>query len=527
MGRVFLRFLSWVLAGTVVSVTAGAESRAVGFTKLVIRLPDDDIGFAGGNYRVNVLETLRGGQVNAVGAENLVFEKDEAGRAELLLGGTAKELVCEEKVRAVSCRLGIEWQLLDVETDQIVYQVMLRSVARDVSVDVTKGLGMRLVKRQVEALLARPKFRAALNQPTAVPSATRYPVSGFLPCAAPASAMPDGFQTAAAATVVVRTAQGFGSGFFLGPTGLVLTAAHAVKGPELKLELFDGTELAARPVRLSKLHDAALLVVKGTTGPFPCLPIETGPKAIGRDVYAIGAPASKQLAFSLTRGIVSAQRSIDGTTLLQTDTAMSPGNSGGPLVDADGRIVAVVSRKFAGRGIEGVGFGVPIEVALQALGLTQAGATAPELLGAATLGFDAPSASPLVVDAEDPVPSLDPARDAAMKSAAEEREERKWVERATPAYVPLLRWGGLIVASGGLLAAYGTTRSVDQGNMTRDEFETIRLYNDLSWVAAGAGAVAFGASFLLVPSAPKKKSTLLRQVALEAEGRGARLRVSY
>lgn len=528
MGRGVVHFLAWAVAATVVCSSVAAKPRPVGFTKLVVRLPDDDIGFTGGNYRVNVLETLRAGHVNAVGAEDLVFGKDESENAELLLGGTAKELECEVKGANVSCRLGIEWQLLDLETDRIVYQVLLRSVERNVPEAKESGLGVRLVKQQVKALLARAKFREALDRPAVTPSAVRYPQAGFVPCAAPAAAMPDGFKTAAAGTVVVRAGQGFGSGFFLGSGGLVLTAAHMVHGPELKLELYDGTEVSARPVRMSKLHDAALLVVQGKSGPFPCLPVETGPKSIGRDVYAIGAPASKQFAFSLTRGIISAERKIDDMTLLQTDTPMSPGNSGGPLVDAEGRIVAIVSRKFAGRAIEGVGFGVPVEVALQALGLTPALATAPELTQAVAPGFNEPSgAPPGLVDVEDPKPSLDPAREAAEKAMAEEQAERRWVEKRTPTLVPILRWGGLLVATGGLLAAYGTSTAVDQSKMTRREFEAIRLQNDLSWVALGLGGLSFGASFFLVPDPPKKRSSLSRSVSVAPEGRGARIRVSY
>jgi S1-C subfamily serine protease len=526
MGRVVRHFLSWGLGAFFACSVAAAETRAVGFTNLVVRLQADSIGFAGGKYRVHVLETLREGQVNAVGAENLVFEKDESSRAEILLGGTAKELECEKKIRTVSCRLAIEWQVLDVATDQIVYQALLRSVERDVDVEATEGLGVKLVKSQARALLARPKFREALARPVNAPGTARYPQAGFRACETTAAPMPDGFKQAAAATVIVRAGTGFGSGFFLGPDGLVVTAEHAVVSSDLRLELYDGTELRAKPVRVSKQQDAALLVVEGKSGPFPCLPIEPGPKAIGRDVYAIGAPASKQLAFSLTRGIISATRTIDGTTLLQTDTAMSPGNSGGPLVDAEGRIVGIVSRKFTGQAIEGLGFGVPIEAALEALSLSAATTTSAELGRAPALGFTRTTQGPLVVDVEDPAPSLDPARDAAQKEQAEQREERAQIDRLTPRFIPIMRWGGLLVAGGGLLAAYGTAREVDP-DMKRSDYEAARLRNDLSWVAVGAGGLSFAASFLFTPSVPKKKAALWQGVVVEPEGRGARIRVSY
>ena len=85
---------------------------------------------------------------------------------------------------------------------------------------------------------------------------------------------------------------------------------------------------------------------------------------VGSDVYVIGHPVG--LGWTVTRGVVSATRKAGEagpTPLIQTDAAISPGNSGGPLLDRDGRLLGVVSSKLAGPGIESVGFAIPATVA--------------------------------------------------------------------------------------------------------------------------------------------------------------------
>ncbi|MDP6438634.1 MAG: trypsin-like peptidase domain-containing protein, partial [Candidatus Brocadiia bacterium] len=84
---------------------------------------------------------------------------------------------------------------------------------------------------------------------------------------------------------------------------------------------------------------------------------------VGTAVLAIGAPegpAGKDLPFTVTKGIVSALREWQGTHYLQTDAALNHGNSGGPILSPDGKVVAIVSWKIAAPDVEGLSFGVPI-----------------------------------------------------------------------------------------------------------------------------------------------------------------------
>ncbi len=130
----------------------------------------------------------------------------------------------------------------------------------------------------------------------------------------------------------------------------VATAYHCVaSGHKPRVELRDGSRHEARTVAMDPANDLAIIEVDGTLGA-PLVPRESLPTP-GERVFAIGHPYASAasgklegtLLWSVSEGIVSAV----GTTLIQTDAALNPGNSGGPLLDAEGRIIGIVSRKLA------------------------------------------------------------------------------------------------------------------------------------------------------------------------------------
>jgi hypothetical protein len=115
-----------------------------------------------------------------------------------------------------------------------------------------------------------------------------------------------------------------------------------------------------QPIRIVGLiakdeaHDLALLKLE-TPLPRP-IPLSAHPPPIGARVYVIGAP--RGLDFSLSDGLVSQIRTVDGVQYFQISSPISPGHSGGPVLDASGQVVGVVSWRKAGA--ENVGFAVPI-----------------------------------------------------------------------------------------------------------------------------------------------------------------------
>ena len=522
--------LVWLATGVAAlwpSVASADERQvAIGFSNLVARLEGaDQIGFADGEYRVHILEAMRAAGLNAVGAESLVFSRDDAEKADVVLGGTVKELACQAVDGHTNCRIGIAWEVLDRGSEHVVYGVLTRYLAEGVSTDNHAATGKRLVLGALGSLIKHPHFAELTrrsNAPTAVEA--EYSSARFRACQAGPRELPAAFNDAADATVVIKNQQGFGSGFFLGSEGLLLTAAHVVEGGALDVQRRNGAVMPARVVRISRRHDVALLSVAGVNSGFPCLPLDTSPKQPGNDVYAIGAPASQDLAFSLTRGIISGVRTLDDRRLIQTDASVSPGNSGGPLVDKQGRVLAIVSRKLAGAAVEGIAFGVPIEDALAALKLEPGTATAPRLLeDAGEREAAASAAKPAVTDPDDPLPNLDP-------SASSRGSDTQSLGRHHPAYIQPLRVVGLALATLGAVGVVLTYSNYHQDaadGITHRDYETLRTKNDGSWVVLAVGGAVVGASFVLDLQHPTQHAKGTTQLALAAGPGNVRLDVRF
>ena len=165
-----------------------------------------------------------------------------------------------------------------------------------------------------------------------------------------------------------------GSGFVIGSNGsssYILTNYHVIDGvSDIKVFFSDGKSYDATLVGGEKENDIAVLKID--VGNLQTVTLgDSDQLNVGEDVYAIGNPLG-ELTFTFTGGYVSAKdRSVtmsDGTVMnmLQTDTAINSGNSGGPLFDKYGRVVGIVSAKLSNNGdmssaaIEGMGFAIPI-----------------------------------------------------------------------------------------------------------------------------------------------------------------------
>jgi serine protease Do len=162
--------------------------------------------------------------------------------------------------------------------------------------------------------------------------------------------------------------QGMGSGFVVSADGTILTNAHVVDGAsEVLVRLADRRELKARVVGLDRRSDVAVLQVDAKG--LPTVKIGSPSTVrVGEWVAAIGSPFG--LENTVTAGIVSAKsRNVgdDGLVpFLQTDVAVNPGNSGGPLFNLAGEVVGINSMIFSrSGGYMGVSFAIPIDVAMR------------------------------------------------------------------------------------------------------------------------------------------------------------------
>jgi serine protease Do len=162
--------------------------------------------------------------------------------------------------------------------------------------------------------------------------------------------------------------RGQGSGFIVSSDGLVLTNAHVVRdAKQVTVKLSDRREFTAKVLGSDPATDVAVLKIDAKGLPTVALG-DASSIQVGDWVLAIGAPYGFEQ--SASQGIVSAKgRSLPGDGVvpyIQTDAAVNPGNSGGPLFDAAGRVVGINAQIYSqSGGFQGLAFAIPVDVALR------------------------------------------------------------------------------------------------------------------------------------------------------------------
>ena len=184
------------------------------------------------------------------------------------------------------------------------------------------------------------------------------------------------------------TAVSQGSGFVISPKGYVLTNSHVITNAgegstvraaqHLFVEFADGDRAEAKVVGWDLYDDVGLLQLKTNAHPLSPVPLgDSATVAVGEPVAAIGSPLGSDIGVNtLTVGVVSAiHRSIDALTVklykvvdaIQTDAPITHGNSGGPLLDARGRVIGINAQIRSANGTgtndSGIGFAIPIDAA--------------------------------------------------------------------------------------------------------------------------------------------------------------------
>lgn len=162
--------------------------------------------------------------------------------------------------------------------------------------------------------------------------------------------------------------RGTGSGFIVSSDGYILTNCHVVEGAdELRVRLTDNREFSGKVIGLDKKTDIA--VVKIEAKDLPVLKMGSSENLkVGEWVAAIGSPFG--LDNTVTAGIVSAKSrqlpSEQYVPFIQTDVAVNPGNSGGPLFNMRGEVVGINSQIFStSGGFMGLSFSIPIDLAIE------------------------------------------------------------------------------------------------------------------------------------------------------------------
>lgn len=340
----------------------GAEVNAyTGFENLFQKALEK--GLVQNNYHVNGWGPIHN-ELHEVKREELSFAfvvKSFVGNWQVLNGNTNIKTKVTAKV-----------QILDLRNNRIVFNKHFTNI--DFStypfVKATYFTHLELaMEKYVGGLLRDPDFKKMLEdrvlRDELTPDYETIVVSNTAPKAEKTAAL----KSTLDATVTVVTAKGIGSGAIISSDGLVLTCSHVVEGNEVVDVVFNNKlKLKAKVLRDLPEFDAALLKIDGIT----VNPISMGNSEnadIGEEVWAVGTPISEELGQTVSKGILSAKRIFDDRSYLQTDASVSPGNSGGPLINVSGEILGIVNMKVVGGGAEGLSFAIPIEVVLDKLGI--------------------------------------------------------------------------------------------------------------------------------------------------------------
>ena len=166
-----------------------------------------------------------------------------------------------------------------------------------------------------------------------------------------------------------------GSGLIISSDGYILTNYHVIEyahkgGNTVTVMLHDGSRYEASIVGTEESNDIAVLKIDAT-GLNAAKLGDSDTIAVGDEVHPVGNPLG-ELEFSMTNGHVSAlDRAIttesgsDPINMFQIDAAVNPGNSGGPVYNAKGEVIGIVTAKYSDTGVEGLGFAVPINDAVR------------------------------------------------------------------------------------------------------------------------------------------------------------------
>lgn len=269
--------------------------------------------------------------------------------------------------------LTIDWQIYSPIRKQIVTNVSTSGEAKLTA--WTQGgqqiLVMTSFAANADQLASNADFHAVLSAPR--PAAkdvlladpqSKIVLAGNLK--APKRKISD----AVGSVVTLLTGAGSGSGVLVSNDGYILTNAHVVgDDKQVRVRWSDGLETVAEVVRVAKVRDVA--IIKTSSRDRTPLALKRGAVSPGQRVYAIGSPRGKDFQGTVSSGVVSASRIFDGFNFIQSDVSVSPGSSGGALLDESGSLIGITVSGVDNGGRAGLNLFIPIGDVMDFLSLEQ------------------------------------------------------------------------------------------------------------------------------------------------------------
>lgn len=328
------------------------------------------------HYREAVRSELENAGYTVYGGGSDLFEDDKTWKARFLVGGKISDARNNTYAPMAGdyseCGFTINWELYDKQARKVIYKRQTDGYSK-----------LSGVNLQVNSVALRNSFRSLLSQNNFVEF-----VRGYInnPDLLAEGSEPIKFSKLKKkrneklniaelnnAIIAIKTDNGHGSGFIINSEGYAITNYHVIANSNIVDALMKGGKpIEAQVIRTDPDKDLALIKLRGEE--YDYLPLgELDNIKIGMDVYAVGAPIFLELSNSLSKGILSGKRKMKDfdITLLQTDVAVNPGNSGGPLINMDGEVIGVVALKIAMSGVEGLGFAISIDDVIKYLNLQE------------------------------------------------------------------------------------------------------------------------------------------------------------
>lgn len=321
-----------------------------------------------------------------VAAEDNLFGED-AGSSDYQVAGvitTARIDACVSRGRLLSAgNLGdargtgtmtVEWQVYAPIKKQVVARISTSGVFK-LDNTVPGGVAQLFTgsfASNARELAAHAEFRAAVSAPKAalVGQGVLLPgQQGKINLAGNLKAPTRPIAEAVGSVVMLQTGLGSGSGVLVSDDGYMLTNAHVVgDAKEIRVRWPDRIETVGQVVRVAKDRDIAL--VKTNARDRIPLALKRGAVSPGQRVYAIGTPLDKTFQSTVSSGVVSANRIIDGLRYIQSDTNILPGSSGGALLDETGSVIGIAVSGYQKDGqAVGLNMFIPIGDAMDFLAL--------------------------------------------------------------------------------------------------------------------------------------------------------------